>query len=269
MLASRTRFPGACSAQRGFSLLEMMVALAILTAVIGVAVDGLTQMQRRDFAEHSKTDTVQEARDFTDQMVRDLHDVGYPPRVVFVGRPQCTGVSSQNISCSLMAFSPTQIQYEGDLDGTGIIYEVFMQLAVPASGKCPCILQRGVVPKAAWLLNNAAPTYYTELNGVLNSGDGAGGTAYGVSLPGSGSYSTYATAPVFQAWDINANPVGTCPTATTITCSSIDSIQITVNVAPNFADPQTQTYPVYSITSKARVNNAQDDSGDVCTGTCP
>jgi prepilin-type N-terminal cleavage/methylation domain-containing protein len=261
MPTGQTRFPGACSGQRGFSLLEMMVALAILTAVIGVAVNGLTQMQRRDFAEHSKTDAVQEARDFTDQMVRDLHDVGYPPRVVFVNKPACTGVSSQNISCSLMAFSPTQIQYEGDLDGTGIVYEVFMQLAVPASGKCPCILQRGVVPKAKWLLNNAAPTYYTELNGVLNSGDGAGGTTYGVSLPGHGSYSTYATAPIFQAWDINASPVGNCSGATA--CSSIDSLQITVNVAPNFEDPQTQIFPVYSITSKARVNNAQDDTGTI------
>jgi prepilin-type N-terminal cleavage/methylation domain-containing protein len=267
MPASHTRFPRACSAQRGFSLLEMIVALAILTAVIGVAVNGLIQMQRRDFAEHSKTDVVQEARDFTDQMVRDLHDVGYPPRVVFVGRPQCTGHS--NISCSLVSYSPTQIQYEGDLDGTGTIYEVFMQLAVPASGKCPCVLQRGVISKAQWIASGAQPPYYTELNGVLNSGDGVGGSTYTISLPGSGSYSTYATAPIFQAWDINAGAVGTCPTATTTSCSSIDSIQITVNVASNFADPQTQIFPVYSITSKARVNNAQDDSGDVCTGTCP
>jgi len=261
MPAGRTCYPGAGSAQRGFSLLEMMVALAILAAVIGVAVNGLTQMQRRDFAEHSKTDTVQEAREFVDQMVRDLHDVGYPPRVVFVNRPQCSLSTSSNISCSLVSFSPTQIQYEGDLDGSGTIYEVFMQLAAPASGKCPCILQRGVVKKATWLANNAQPTYYTELNGVLNSGNGVGGSTYGVSLPGAGSYSTFAIAPIFQAWDINASPVGTCVGATP--CASIDSVQITVNVAPNFADPQTHTYPVYSITSKARVNNAQDDSGTV------
>jgi type II secretory pathway pseudopilin PulG len=245
----------------------MMVALAILTVVIGIAVDGLTQMQRRDFAEHSKTDAVQEARDFTDQMVRDLHDVGYPPRVVFVGRPQCSLTTSVNISCSLISFSPTQIKYEGDLDGTGTVYQVWMNLQAPASGKCPCILQRGVIRKVD-ALAGGTPDYYTELNGVLNSGDGAGGT-YGVSLPGDGSYSTYATAPVFQAWDINAGAVGNCPTATTTSCSSIDSIQITVNVASKFADPQTQIFPVYSITSKARVNNAQDDSGDVCTGTCP
>ena len=261
MSAAPTRFPVAGYGQRGFSLLEMMVSLAILTVVIGVAVNGLTEMQRRDFAEHSKTDTVQEARDFVDQMVRDLHDVGYPPRVVFKNKPQCSLATSVNVSCSLVSFSPTQIQYEGDLDGTGTIYEVFMNLQAPPSGKCPCILQRGVVTKATWLGNGNPPTYYTELNGVLNSGDGAGGTTFGVSLSGPGSYSSYDRAPIFQAWDIDANPVPNCVDATT--CSSIDSIQITVNVAPNFADPQTQTYPVYSITSKARVNNAQDDSGTI------
>jgi hypothetical protein len=234
----------------------MMIALAILTVVIGVAVDGLTQMQRRDFAEQSKTDTVQETRDFVDQMVRDLHDVGYPPRVVFVNKPLCTGAS--NISCSLIYFSPTQIRYEGDLDGTGTVYRVFMQLLAPASGKCPCILQRGVISKALAIGGNQ-PTYFTEVNGVLNSGDGAGGSTYGTDLPGPGSYSTYTTADVFDAYDVNAVPVGTCTDATS--CASIDSLQITANVAPRSRDPRTGVYSVYSMTSKARVNNAQDDGG--------
>jgi prepilin-type N-terminal cleavage/methylation domain-containing protein len=255
--ANRSRFPRASASGRGFSLLEMMVALAILTAVIGVAVNGLTEMQRRDSAEHSKTDTVEEARDFVDQMVRDLHDVGYPPRVVFVNKPLCTGNSK--ISCSLIYYGPTQIKYEGDLDGTGTVYQVWMQLVAPASGKCPCILQRGVIDKATVVANPAAqPTYFTEVNGVLNSGDGAGGTIFGISMPGSGSYSTYATADVFDAYDVNAAPVGTCTGATA--CSSIDSLQITVNVTSKMPDPKTQIYPVYSITSKARMTNAQDDN---------
>ena len=255
--ASRTRLLGACSGQRGFSLLEMMVALAILTVVIGVAVDGLTQMQKRDFSQQSKTDTVQETRDFVDQMVRDLHDVGYPPRVVFVNKPLCTGNSS--VSCSLVSFSSTQIQYEGDLDGTGTIYDVFMQLVPPASGTCPCVLQRGATTKASWIATGNPPTYFTEVNGVLNSGNGAGASTYGVSLTGPGSYSTYTTADVFDAYDVNGVAVGACGNATA--CASIDSLQITANVASRFADPNTGTYPVYSITSKARVNNAQDDGG--------
>jgi prepilin-type N-terminal cleavage/methylation domain-containing protein len=257
MPASRTRFPGARSGQRGFSLLEMMVALAILTVVIGIAVEGLTQMQRRNFSQQSKTDTVQETRDFVDQMVRDLHDVGYPPRVVFKDKPLCTGNST--VSCSLVSFSSTQIQYEGDLDGTGTIYEVFMQLVPGNSGKCPCILRRGVTPKASWVTTGTPPTYYTEVNGVLNSGNGAAGSTYGIGLPGPGSYDTYATADVFDAYDVNGVAVAACGDATS--CASIDSLQITANVASKFADPKTQTYPVYSITSKARVNNAQDDGG--------
>jgi prepilin-type N-terminal cleavage/methylation domain-containing protein len=101
MRAKQTRY-------RGFSLLEMMIALAILMVVVGVAVQGLVQMQHRNFAETSKTDTVQQTRDFVDQMVRDMHAVGYPPRSVFVGKPvrhRC------RVACSLISYSP-KIVYE-------------------------------------------------------------------------------------------------------------------------------------------------------------
>ncbi len=255
MLVNQTRGRSTRSGQRGFSLLEMMVALAILTVVIGVAVEGLIQMQRRDFAEHSKTDTVQQTRDFVDQMVRDIHDVGYPPRVVFLGKPLCT--NDARVSCSLIYYSPTQIRYEGDLDGTGTVYQVWLQLVAPDSGSCPCTLQRGLIDKASALAGQPI-TYFTEVNGVLNSGDGAGGHSYGISLPGPSSYAAYADAAVFSAYDVNAAPVGTCTDATS--CSSEASLQITVNVTSAYADPKTKVYPVYSITSKARLNNAQYDN---------
>ncbi len=70
MGTNQTQYRRASWDMRGFSLLEMMIVLVILAVVIGVAVDGLTQMQRRNSAEGSKTDTVQETRDFVDQMVR-------------------------------------------------------------------------------------------------------------------------------------------------------------------------------------------------------
>ena len=233
----------------GFSLLEMMIALAILTVVIGIAVQGLTQMQRRSFAETSKTDTVQQTRDFVDQMVRDLHAVGYPPRSVFVTKPVCD--ADVRVACSLISYTPTQIVYEGDLDGTGTVYRVWVQLAVPASGNCPCILQRGVIDKASL---PQVPTYFAEVNGVLNSGDEAGGSRP-VNLPGSGSYATYAAARVFEAYDTNAALVPSCATVTA--CSSVASIKITANVTSGFADPKTGIYSVYSITSRARLNNGQ------------
>lgn len=255
MLANQTRCFGAGSGQRGFSLLEMMVALAILTVVIGIAVSGLTQMQSRNFAEQSKTDTVQETRDFIDQVVRDIHTVGYPPRVVFVGKPLCT--NDARVSCSLIYYSPAQIKYEGDLDGTGTVYQVWLQLVPSASGTCPCTLQRGLISKAAALAGQPI-TYFTEVNGVLNSGDGAGGHSFAISLPGPGSYAAYADAAAFSAYDVNAVPVGACADATA--CSSVASLQITANVTSAYADPKTKIYSVYSITSKARLNNAQYDN---------
>ena len=133
--------PGNLSRARGFSLIEMLIAVAIVTAVIAVVVQGITKMQRRSFVESSKVDTVQETRDFIDQMVRDIHNVGYPPPKVnpFPGA-NCNPTDNANVACGLIYFSPTQIKYEADLDGSGTVYQVWVQLAVGASGGCPCIL---------------------------------------------------------------------------------------------------------------------------------
>ena len=138
--------PGIREPASGFSLLEMMTALGILGLVLSVVFVAIVQMQRTQSTESSKVDTVQETRDFIDQMVRDVHSVGYPPGRVLVGNPSCSG--NANVSCGLIFFSNTQIQYEGDLDGTGTVYQIWMQLLAPASGSCPCVLQRGVITKA-------------------------------------------------------------------------------------------------------------------------
>jgi prepilin-type N-terminal cleavage/methylation domain-containing protein len=240
---------------RGFSMLEMMLVLALLTIVLGIVMDGMVQMQRRNAAENSKVDAAQETRDFIDQVMTDVHEIGYPPGRVLVGNPSC--LNNSNVSCGLVSFSPTQIVYEGDLDGTGTIYTVYVQLVPPTgSVNCPCILRRGVVPKAV----GGLPTFFTQVNGVLNSGNGAnlngsGAPTFPISLPGPGTYTAYGTADVFTSYDVNGaiDPVGACGTA--LACSSIRGLQVTANVAPTFMDPKTKIYPVYSITSRARMNN--------------
>jgi prepilin-type N-terminal cleavage/methylation domain-containing protein len=243
----------------GFSLLEMMIVIAILTIVLGIVVEGIAKMQQRNFSESAKVDTVQETRDFVDQMVRDIHSVGYPPTRLAVNNPNCTNIAS--ISCGVISFSSTSLVYEGDLDGSGTVYRVFMDLVPSASGNCPCTLRRGAISKTQ-ALAGTTPTYFTQVNGVLNSGDGTGtatGTSsnstYGVSLPGSLSYTAYSTTDVFNAYDQNAAPYGSCPSALVPDCSGIRSVQISINVAPQFADPTQNTYAVVDITSKARLNN--------------
>ncbi len=250
------------SRAEGFSLLEMLFSLALLGIVLAVAMEAIIQMQQRNFAESAKVDTVQETRDFVDQMVRDVHDVGYPPPLVVYTIPRpppltpipaCSDRGS-GVACGLVSFSPTQILYEGDLDGAGVNV-IMVQLEIPLSGRCPCRLQRGAKLKSDYVLDPTF-TYFTEVNGVLNSGNGAGAATYPISLSGNGDYTAYATADIFSAYDTDGNPVPPClnPSA----CSTIRSLQITANVAPNFMDPKTDIFPVYSITSKARLNNLTD-----------
>jgi len=262
----------------GFSAIEMLVAVALLAAVIGVVVKGMTDMQKRNFSETSKMDSVQDARDFIDQMVRDIHMTGYPPPRATAaggGTPYCTdaqGTGVPNlamrdnpaIACGIVQFSPTKVVYEGDLDGSGTVSTVVLQLVVGNGGTCPCTLQRGVVTKAQWLAGNA-PQYFTTVNGVLNSGNGAAPpvSTFGVNLFGPGNYLAWSRADVFDAYvaDGTTFPAAACslgevstPAITNPDCSQIRSLQITANVAPAYADPTTKQFSVYSITSKARIN---------------
>jgi type II secretory pathway pseudopilin PulG len=239
--------------QKGFSALEMLIATVLILAVLGVVVKAMTDVQQRSFTETSKVDTVQQTRDFIDQVVRDIHGVGYPPGRVINGNPTCVG--NTNISCGVVSWSPTAVIYEGDLDGTGTVSQIWLLLTPPpGSATCPCILERGVItPKPIAL--GAAPQYFTEVNGVLNSGNGAGASTFGVTLPGPGNYNVYSTADVFDAYDnVGGQVFVACTPATVPDCSQIRSLQITANVAPNFTDPVTKQFSVFSITSKARLN---------------
>ncbi len=253
--------------EHGFSMIEMLIALGLISAVLAVAVNGMIQMQRRSTSETSKTDTVQETRDFIDQVVRDIHDAGYPPaRAIYWAIPGTiplctypTGTvitlvrNTTTIACGVVSYSHNQVIFEGDLDGTGVSV-VILDIIPTVSGACPCILRRGVLTKTAYLANTT-PQYFTEVSGILNSGDGTGtGSAYGVTLPAPGSYGVYATADLFDAYDVNGNSVAPCSLTTTPDCTSIRSLQITTNVVPTFSDPVTKVYPVFSITSKARLN---------------
>lgn len=73
-----TRVPGP-SRQRGFTLLELMVSLAIFLLICGAAFALLGTSQKRSRSESQMLTSFQEARLGLDQIVRDVNDAGFPP----------------------------------------------------------------------------------------------------------------------------------------------------------------------------------------------
>ncbi|MCI0747884.1 MAG: type II secretion system GspH family protein [Verrucomicrobia subdivision 3 bacterium] len=65
--------------QKGFSLLEIMVAVGVFVIITGVVFQLLLDAQQRYKAETEFLDTFQSARIGLDQIVRDVHTTGYPP----------------------------------------------------------------------------------------------------------------------------------------------------------------------------------------------
>jgi len=157
--------------QRGFTMIELIVSMTILMLVAGVVVEGLRKLQQRNTMDTTKVDLTQESREFMDQIVSDIHQSGYPALKMFdpatlASANNCT--LDVNVSCGLVNVTPSSLQFEADVDGSGSVSEVFIQLN-PLNGPCPCIIQRGTVTKAAWLANGTPPFYYTEVNNVNNT----------------------------------------------------------------------------------------------------
>src|ERR1700674_5729043 len=64
--------------ENGFTLLEMMIVVLILTVVTAGIFMQMDMAQQRAFSEQVKLDNFQEARDFVDQFFRDVNQIGYP-----------------------------------------------------------------------------------------------------------------------------------------------------------------------------------------------
>jgi prepilin-type N-terminal cleavage/methylation domain-containing protein len=262
--------------ERGFSLLEMMMVLAILSLVLAVTMTAINDVQKRVRVEESKVDLTQESREFVEQMVRDLHQSGYPTTAMFTAVP---ATDSIGYAAGLVAASTTSIWFEGDVDGDGQVdvvqYNLVTSTGVPA-GQCPCTLQRGAVAKIVGLpLAQPAPQFNQQVNGVINS---AGGLANSWVIAGTTGpvthdvrYASYKTDPIFRYYDqfgceltpaaaaatnaaFNIVVTATC-TAAPKTVADVRAIRITVNALSTVIDAVTQTFPASSMTASARIAN--------------
>jgi prepilin-type N-terminal cleavage/methylation domain-containing protein len=168
--------------QRGFTLLEMMIVLLILGIVSAGIFSAVDTAQQRAYSEQVKLDNFQEARDFVDQFFRDINQIGYPssrmidPTATWspVLTTQTTYtwaslyVNDNRMAVGLVKIDANEIQFEGDMNGDGVIQSVMYQ--INGSTTCTLCLQRSQADKvSADTLTGQTQNWGTEVNDVISN----------------------------------------------------------------------------------------------------
>jgi prepilin-type N-terminal cleavage/methylation domain-containing protein len=185
---------------RGFSLVELLVVVAIITIVMAAILTQVDQVQQRAVAEQGRVDDFQQARDFMSQVIRDGRQMGYPNVHNFdtsSGSWTTTTVNGQTsyendsrMAVGLVRLSTTHLQFEGDVAGTGQVYEVSYK--INGDGACTTCMERAQVLKVngnpyTGQTNLTSSSYVQEVKNVSNVNS--------------------ATAPIFSAYDALGNQI--------------------------------------------------------------
>ena len=169
--------------QHGFSLLEMLLVVAILGIISGGILAQMDTAQQRGYSEQVKLDNFQEARDFVDQFFRDINQIGYPSsRLVdttsLSWAPALTTqttyswaspyVSDNRMAIGFVSIDNNAVQFEGDMIGNGVVQSIIYK--INGSGSCTLCLQRSQVDKiSADPLTGQGTNWGTEVNDVLTN----------------------------------------------------------------------------------------------------
>lgn len=202
--------------KRGFTLLEMMLSIVILSLVIGAVFSQLNLAQQRMTAEQTKLDDFQQARDFVDQFFRDINQIGdpnirmfgnvVPPFAVPALLPYEAPVfNDSRLAVGLVSIGNTSIEFEGSVNGVGTVQSVQYMINGTGGNTCQLCLQRSQVDK----LNGITPwtqntNWGTEVNDVLSN-------------------------PIFKYFDTNGNQI-VIPPGATIDISTVLGAQTIANV---------------------------------------
>ncbi|MCU1316875.1 MAG: hypothetical protein JWN63_2197 [Candidatus Acidoferrum typicum] len=169
--------------QHGFSLIEMMLVVAIMGVISAGILSQMNEAQQRGYSEQVKLDNFQEARDFVDQFFRDINQIGYPSsRLVDTTSlswspalmTQTTYplaspyIFDNRMAMGFVSIDANAVQFEGDMIGNGVVQSIIYK--INGSAGCALCLQRSQVDKAsANPLTGQLTNWGTEVNDVLSN----------------------------------------------------------------------------------------------------
>ena len=224
--------------QNGFSLLELMLVVLLLTIVVGALFSQIERAQVRYRVEDQKLDLTQQEREFIDQFTRDLHQAGYPS-VTVLGNQYTT--SSMYTAAGVWYISNTELHMEGDIDGSGTVQSVVYTYfdgsgwAGPGPNPCPC-LRRSAIAKQDGVAPSAQTpgTAYTQVENI-------------VSVAGQ---------PIFTAYNASGAPVSISTAVTdAATLKTIKSVGINLTTQGITKDNDAQKTLQVTMTGMARLVN--------------
>jgi prepilin-type N-terminal cleavage/methylation domain-containing protein len=259
--------------QHGFSLMEMLIVVAVLSLVLGAIFSTILDGMKKYRLEQNRVDTTQESREFLDQIVRDLHSAGYPGLKMFnpvaLAAP---AVNNSKVASGLVAVSATDIWFEGDIDDTGTVQSIRYTLQALPNGDCPCTMMRSAVVKVQAAPSAQAVNYNTQLQNVINSTGGLAPYAVDGTTLFNGNpvandvlYVSFKTAPIFSFFDQNGNPVvvpndlqGANLNTGINAAANVRMISVALNLLSAKEDLQTHLRSGVSMRAMIKLNNLQN-----------
>jgi prepilin-type N-terminal cleavage/methylation domain-containing protein len=251
--------------QMGFTLIELMVSVAIFVVISGAIFSLLGDSQKQFRTESQLLDSFQEARLGLDQIVRDSNDAGYPPQNHFSSLPTTDKYANSPVawnpgyvtatSCTIgtggggtcVTPSDFDVIFEGDVDGSGVKW-IRYQLRGTT-------LYRGVVAKAA----NTDPTTATSaanvmlpyVTNVMNNAPSSQIAQFQAAYPGMFPGGT--AQPIFQfACDSASGPVLCQNAGTSNSPPNVRDIEITLIVMTPQRDAQTGKLRLVELNGRGR-----------------
>jgi prepilin-type N-terminal cleavage/methylation domain-containing protein len=220
---------------RGFSLLEVMVVVALMTILIGSVLSMITVTQQRARAEQVKVDIFQESREFADQFVRDLHQAGYPSTRMFDTSGWSPALASpaytdSRIATGVIKIAANEIKFEGDVDGDGNVHTVDYQLTATGNN-CPCLTRSDILKTGTAVFSN-------DVQNVQTAGTSAD--------------------PLFIGYTSSGTTVTSADTTTSAglqALATIKTVQFILKVKAPIVDTQTLVAPETTLGGQVTIGN--------------
>ena len=243
--------------QKGFSMIEMMVVLAIITLIMGSVFKAIDLTQQTSRTQQVKLDLTQQAREFVDQLTHDLRNAGFPTQ-----RNMTSGVADGATGYNLV--SPTSphnapgliyvdngaLWFAGNLDGAadtaGTALVKIVRYDYVAAGanqpNCPCLRRTE--------FNRSGGDPFTDASAP-------GGATAQLEIQGVQNGTTAADA-IFTVYDGGGNAIALPVDFNSgATIAGVNSLKVVLTVQSPQKD-STGAYPVTTVVSSIALSNCSE-----------